>query len=57
MDQKRIVLHLGLKRLSAHPIHDNLVATFGPRAVAQSTMICYLREVKLGTPEVALDPE
>jgi hypothetical protein len=38
-------------------IHDDFVATFGPKAVAYSTVTGYLREAKFGTTEVTLDPE
>jgi hypothetical protein len=56
MDQRSIVLYLLLKWLSAHAIHDDLVATLGPKAVAYSMVTRYLREAKLGTAEVTLDP-
>jgi hypothetical protein len=49
MDQRSIVLYLHLKGLLAHAIHDDLVATLGPTAVAYSTVTRYLREVKFGT--------
>jgi hypothetical protein len=55
MDQRSIVLHL--KGPSTHVIHDDLVATRGPKAVAYSTVTRYLREAVLGTIEVTLDPE
>jgi hypothetical protein len=57
MDQRSIVLYLHLKGLSAHAIHDDLVATLGPRAVTYSTVTGHLREAKLGTAEVTVDPE
>jgi hypothetical protein len=57
MDQRSIVLSLHLKGLSAHAIHDDLAATFGPKAVACNAMRPSLRETKLGTAEVTLDPE
>jgi hypothetical protein len=57
MDQSSIVLYLHLKALSAHAIHDDLVATLGPKAVAYSRVTRYLREAKVGTSEVTLDPE
>jgi hypothetical protein len=38
MDQRSIVLYLHLKGLSAYAIHDDLVATLGPKAVAYSTV-------------------
>jgi hypothetical protein len=38
MDQRSIVLHLHLKGLSAHVIHDDLVATLGSKAMAYSTV-------------------
>jgi hypothetical protein len=41
----------------ADVIHDDLVAILDPKAVAYSTVTRYLREVKLGTAEVILDPE
>jgi hypothetical protein len=57
MDQRSIVLYLHLKGLSAHAIHDDLGATLGPTAGAYNAVTCYLREAKLGTAEVTLDPE
>jgi hypothetical protein len=57
MDQRSIVLYLHLKELSAHTIHDDLVAALGPKAVAYSRVTRYLREAKLGTAEVTLSPE
>jgi hypothetical protein len=57
MDQRSVVLDLHLKGLSAHAIHEDLVATLGPKAVAYSTVTHHLREAKLGTAEVTLDPE
>jgi hypothetical protein len=56
MDQRSIVLYLYLQRLLAHVIHDDLVATPGPKAVTYSTVTRYLRGAKLGTGEVTLDP-
>jgi hypothetical protein len=57
IDQRSIVRHLHLKGLSAHAIHDNLVATLGPKAVASSRVTRYLREAKLSTAEVTLNLE
>jgi hypothetical protein len=57
MDQRSIVLHLHLKGLWPHVIHDDLVAILDPEAVAFSTVPRYLREAKLGTAEVTLDPD
>jgi hypothetical protein len=57
MDHRSSVLYLHLKELCAHAIHDDLVAILGPKAVAYSTVTRYLREAKLGTAEVTLDPE
>jgi uncharacterized membrane protein len=57
MDQRSIVLYLHLKGRSVHVIHGDLVATLGPKAVAYSTVRYYLREAKLSTAEVTLDPE
>jgi hypothetical protein len=57
MGQRSIVLSLHLKGLSAHAIHDDLVAALGPKAVAYGTVTRCLREAKLGTAEVTLDPE
>jgi hypothetical protein len=57
MDQRSIVLCLYLKGLSAHAIHDDLVATLDPKAVSYSTVTRYLDEVKLGIAEATLDPE
>jgi hypothetical protein len=56
-DQRSIVLDLHLKDLSANAVHDDLVATLGTKAVAHNTMTRYLREAKLGTAEVTLDPK
>jgi hypothetical protein len=52
-----MILDLDLKELSAHAIHDDLVATLGLKAVAYRTMTCYLPEAKLGTIEVNFEPE
>jgi hypothetical protein len=57
MDERSIVLCLHVKRLSAHEIHDDLVATLSPKAVAYSTVTCYLHEAKFGTTKVTLDLE
>jgi hypothetical protein len=57
MDQRSIVLDFHLKGLSTHAIHEDPVATFGPRAVAYNMVTPYLREVKFGTAEVILDSE
>jgi hypothetical protein len=38
-------------------IHDDLVATFGPKAVAYNTVTGYLRGAKFSRAEVTLDPE
>jgi hypothetical protein len=57
IDQRSIVLYLHLKGLSAHAIHDDLVATLGPKAVVYSRVTRYRREAKLSTAEVSLDPE
>jgi hypothetical protein len=57
MAQKSMTIHLHLKRLSAQVIHDDRVATLGHKAVAHKTVTSYLREAKLGTAEVTLDPE
>jgi hypothetical protein len=56
-DQRPIVLYLHLERLSAHAIHDDLVAILSPKALAYSTVTRYLGEAKLRTAEVPLDPE
>jgi hypothetical protein len=56
MDPRSIVLYLHLKGLSVHAVHDDLVATFGPKAVADNTVTRYLCEAKLGTADVTLDP-
>jgi hypothetical protein len=57
MDQSSIVLCLHLNGLSDHAIHDDLVATLGPKAMANSMVTRYLRKAKPGTAEVTLDPE
>jgi hypothetical protein len=57
MDKRSIVLYLHLKGLLAHAIHGDLVATLGPKAMAYSTVTRCLGEAKVGTVEVALDPE
>jgi hypothetical protein len=46
-----------LKGLSTHEIHDDVVTALDSKAVASSRVTHYLREAKLGTAEVALDPE
>jgi hypothetical protein len=57
MNERSIVLYLHLKGLLTHAIHDDIVATLVPNAVAYSTVARYLRKAKLGTDEVTLDPE
>jgi hypothetical protein len=57
MDQRSIVLCLHLKRLLAHAIHDNLVATLDLKVVAYGTVTRHLREAKAGIAKVILDPE
>jgi hypothetical protein len=57
MDQRSIILYLHLKGLSAHAVHDDLVAAHGPKAVAYGTRRRHLCEAKLGTAEVTLGPE
>jgi hypothetical protein len=57
MDRRSIILYLHLTALSAHAFHDDHVTTLDPQAVAHGTVAWYLREAKLGTAEVALDPE
>jgi hypothetical protein len=57
VDHRSAVLDLHLKGLSAHGIHDSLVATLGPNAVAYSRVTRYLREAQPGTAEVTLRPE
>jgi hypothetical protein len=57
IDQRSIVLYLHLNGLLAHVIHDDLVATLGPKAVTYSTVTGYLRETELGIAEVTLDRE
>jgi hypothetical protein len=52
-----MVLDLHLKGLWIHAIHDDLVATLSSKAVAYSTVTRYLREARLSTAEVTLDPE
>jgi hypothetical protein len=56
-DQGSIVLYRHLRRLLAHVIHGDLVATVWPKAVPCNTVIGYLYEAKLGTTEVTLDPK
>jgi hypothetical protein len=53
--QRSIVLYLLLNGLSDRAIHDDLIATLGPKAVAYNTMTRYLREAKPGTAEITLD--
>jgi hypothetical protein len=55
MDQRSIVFCPHLNGPSAHVIHDDLVATFDPKAVSYNIVTRYLREAKLGTAEVTLD--
>jgi hypothetical protein len=57
MDERSIVLYLHRKGLSAHVIHDDLVATLDLQAVASNTLTPCLREANLGTAEVTLDRE
>jgi hypothetical protein len=52
-----ITIYLHLKALSVHAIHDDLVATLGPKAMAYSMVTGYLRAAKLGTAELTLDPK
>jgi hypothetical protein len=46
MDQRSITIYLDLKRLSAHAIHENLIATLGIDAVVYSIITRYLRETR-----------
>jgi hypothetical protein len=55
MNQRSIVLYLHLNGLLAHAIHDNLVATLDPKAVAYSTVTRYFLEAKLGTARFTFD--
>jgi hypothetical protein len=43
------------EHLSAHAIHDDPVATLGPKAVAYSTVTQYFRKARVGTAKVTLD--
>jgi hypothetical protein len=49
MDQRSIVLDLHLNGLSAHAIHDDLVATLGCKALAYSPAIHYFTFVRLSS--------
>jgi hypothetical protein len=57
MNQRLNVRDLDLKGLLAHVILDDLVATLDPKAVTYSPVTRYLREARLGTAEVTLEPE
>jgi hypothetical protein len=57
MDQRSNVLYLHLKGLLGHAIHDDLVATLSPKAVAYNMVTPYLHEAQVGTAEVTLGPE
>jgi hypothetical protein len=43
--------------MSAHEIHDDLVATLGPKTVAYNTVTRHIREVKFGSAEITVDPQ
>jgi hypothetical protein len=43
MTQRPIVAYLSLKEMSAHEIHDDIVATLGPDVVSYSLLTRYLR--------------
>jgi hypothetical protein len=47
MTQRPIVAYLSLKGMSAHELHDDIVATLGPDAVLYSSVTRYLREAQL----------
>jgi hypothetical protein len=57
MNSRSIVLDLHLKGLSVHAIHEELVASLGPRAMAYNTAMPYLGEVRLGITEISPDPQ
>jgi hypothetical protein len=44
MTQRPIVAYLSLKGVSAHEIHDDIVATLGLNVVSYSSITRYLRE-------------
>jgi hypothetical protein len=46
MPQRPIVACLSLKGMSAREIHNDIVATLGPDAVAYSSVTCYLGEAR-----------
>jgi uncharacterized membrane protein len=46
MTQRPIVAYLSLKGMSAHEIHDDIVATLGSDAVSDSSVTCYLCEAR-----------
>jgi hypothetical protein len=46
MTQHPIVAYLSLKGMSAHEIHDNIVATIGPDIISYTSITHYLREAQ-----------
>jgi hypothetical protein len=46
MTQRPIVAYLSLKGMSAHEIHDDILATLGPDAVSYSSVTRYLSEAR-----------
>jgi hypothetical protein len=57
MDQKSIVLYLNRKGWTARVIHDDLVATLGEKAIADSTVTKYVREAQTGLDDATALPE
>jgi hypothetical protein len=53
MTQPPTVAYLSLKGMSAHEIHDDIVATLGPDVMSYSSVTRYLREARfpLSKPE------
>jgi hypothetical protein len=56
MDQKSIVLYLGLKQMNATEIHNDLVATLKDKAMPYSTVTYHLRSTSF-TPSELPEPE
>jgi hypothetical protein len=57
MDQKPIVLYLGMKETAVDAIHDDLVRTLGKDAVAYSTVTKYAHSAQFSHRTEATPPE
>jgi hypothetical protein len=56
MTQPPIVTYFSLKEMSAHEIHNDIVATFWPDAVSYSSVTRYVREARFHPSKPELHP-